>query len=43
MNCGNYSTKKLLSLLNDLADVDFRCKSEYGRDNAIFELFLLSL
>jgi DNA polymerase-3 subunit delta len=43
MNSGNYSTKKLLSLLNDLADIDFRCKSEYGRDNAIFEMFLLSL
>lgn len=43
MNSGNYSTKKLLSLLNDLADVDYRCKSEYGRDNAIFEMFLLSL
>ena len=42
-NCDNYSTKKLLFLLNTLADIDFKTKSGNGRGNTLFEMFLLSL
>ena len=42
-NCDNYSTKKLLSLLNTLSDIDYKTKSGNGRGNTLFEMFLLSL
>ncbi len=42
-NCNNYSSKKLLSLLNTLADIDLRSKSESDKNNYLFEVFLLSL
>lgn len=42
-NCNNYSTKKLLSLLNTLADIDYRTKSGSGKGNSLFEMFLLNL
>lgn len=42
-NCDNYSTKKLLSLLNTLADIDYKTKSGNGRGNTLFEMFLLGL
>ena len=41
--CGNYSKNKLLFFLNTLADIDYKTKSGNGRDNALFEMFLLSL
>ncbi len=41
--CNNYSEKKLLSLLNTLADIDYKTKSGNGRVNALFEMFLLNL
>ena len=42
-NCNNYSSKKLLHLLDTLADIDYKTKSGNGRSNALFEMFLLSL
>ena len=42
-NCNNYSTKKLLSFLNTLADIDYKSKSGLGRGNILFEIFLLNL
>lgn len=42
-NCNNYSTKKLLSFLNTLADIDYKTKSGLGRGNLLFEIFLLNL
>ena len=42
-NCDNYATKKLLSLLNTLADIDYKTKSGNGRGNSLFEMFLLGL
>lgn len=42
-NCDNYTAKKLLSLLNTLADIDYKTKSGNGRGNSLFEMFLLSL
>lgn len=42
-NCNNYSSKKLLHLLDTLADIDYKTKSGNGRGNALFEMFLLSL
>lgn len=42
-NCDNYSSKKLLSLLNTLADIDYKTKSGNGRGNTLLEMFLLSL
>lgn len=41
--CNNYSEKKLLSLINALAEIDYKTKSGNGRVNALFEMFLLSL
>lgn len=41
--CNNFSTKKLLSLLNTLADIDFKSKSGLGKGNTLFEIFLLNL
>lgn len=42
-NCDNYSTKKLLFLLDILADIDYRTKCSNISGNSLFELFLLSL
>lgn len=42
-NCDNYSTKKLLFLLDTLADIDYRSKSSNISGNALFEIFLLNL
>ena len=41
--CNNYSEKKLLSLLNTLADIDLNSKNGNGRVNSMFEMFLLNL
>ncbi len=42
-NCNNYSSKKLLSLIDSLAEIDYRIKSGNGDSNLLFEIFLLSL
>ncbi len=42
-NCGNYSTKKLLGLLDMLSEIDYKTKSGKGHSNTLFEMFLLSL
>ena len=42
-NCNNYSTKKLLSFLNTLADIDYKSKSGLGIGNILFDIFLLNL
>ena len=42
-NCDNYSTKKLLTLLNTLSDIDYMSKSGNGHSSILFEMFLLSL
>ena len=42
-NCNNYSSKKLLYLLNTLADIDYKTKSGNGDANILFEIFLLNL
>lgn len=45
-NCDNFTTKKLLKLLNELSSIDYANKttnSSYGEDNLAFELFLLSI
>ena len=42
-NCNNYSSKKLLYLLNSLADIDYKIKSGNGDSNLLFEVFLLNL
>ena len=42
-NCNNYSSKKLLTLLDTLADIDYKTKSGNGDSNILFELLLLSL
>ena len=42
-NCNNYSSKKLLLLLNTLSDIDYKTKSGNGDANLLFEIFLLNL
>ena len=42
-NCNNYSSKKLLKLLDTLAEIDYKTKSGNGNSNILFEIFLLSL
>lgn len=42
-NCNNYSSKKLLYLLNTLSDIDYKTKSGNGDANLLFEIFLLNL
>ena len=42
-NSYNYSSKKLLNLLNLLSDMDYKTKSGNGQARIMFELFLLSL
>lgn len=42
-NCSNYSSSKLLMLLNTLAEIDYKTKSGKGNSNTLFEMFLLSL
>lgn len=42
-NCNNYSSKKLLALLDNLAEIDFKSKSESEKNNSLFENFLLNL
>ena len=42
-NCNNYSSKKLLNLLNLLSDIDYKTKSGNGEANILFEIFLLNL
>jgi len=42
-NCNNYSSKKLLNLLNILSDIDYKTKSGNGDANILFEIFLLNL
>ncbi len=41
--CNNFSTKKLLSFLNMLADIDYKSKSGIGKGNTLFEIFLINL
>ena len=42
-NCNNYSSKKLLYLLDTLSDIDYKIKSGQTSANILFEIFLLSL
>ena len=42
-NCYNYSEKKLISLLNELADIDYKIKSGNTNGNTLFEIFLMGL
>ena len=42
-NSYNYSSKKLLYLLNLLSDIDYKTKSGNGQAKILFEMFLLSL
>ena len=42
-NCNNYSSKKLLHLLDILSDMDYKTKSGNGNANILFEVFLLNL
>ncbi len=42
-NCNNYSSKKLLSLLDNLSEIDFKSKSESEKNSSLFEDFLLNL
>lgn len=42
-NSYNYSSKKLLNLLNILSDMDYKTKSGNGQARIMFEMFLLSL
>lgn len=42
-NCSNYSSSKLLMLLNSLAEIDYKTKCGKGNSNTLFEMFLLSL
>ena len=42
-NCNNYSSKKLLNLLNLLSDIDYKTKSGNGDAKILFEIFLLNL
>ena len=42
-NCNNYSSKKLLILLDTLSEIDFKSKSESDKNSSLFEMFLLSL
>ena len=41
--CNNFSTKKLLSFLNTLADIDYKSKCGIGKGNTLFEIFLINL
>ena len=42
-NCYNFSYKRLLYLLNELADIDYNMKSGTVSENNLFELFLLNV
>lgn len=42
-NCNNFSSKKLLYLLNTLSDMDYKTKSGNGQANILFEMFLLNI
>lgn len=42
-NCNNYSSKKLLYLLNELSDIDYKTKSGNGQSKILFEMFLISI
>ena len=42
-NCNNYSSKKLLYLLDCLSEMDYKTKSGNGQADILFEMFLLSL
>lgn len=42
-NCGNFSTKMLLNLLNNLAEIDYKTKSGNTSGNTLFEMFLMSI
>ena len=41
--CNNFSTKKLLLFLDNLADIDYKSKCGLGKGNTLFEIFLLNL
>ena len=41
--CNNFSTKKLLSFLNTLADIDYKSKCGIGKGNTLFEIFLINV
>ena len=41
--CNNFSNKKLLKLLKDLSDIDFKSKSQNIDIDFLFKMFLLSL
>lgn len=43
-NCGNFSEKKLLYLLNELADIDYKTKSgQVPNSDIVFKTFLMSI
>lgn len=42
-NCDNFSSKKLLSLLNTLSEIDYKSKSGNTSGNILFEIFLLNI
>ena len=42
-NCNNFSSKKLLFLLDALSDMDYKTKSGNGQANILFEIFLLNI
>lgn len=42
-NCDNFSYTKLLSLLNELSEIDFKSKSGKTSGNTLFEMFLMSV
>ena len=41
--CNNFSSKKLLRLLKDLSDIDYKSKSQNTDIDFLFKMFLLSL
>lgn len=43
-NCGNFSEKKLLFLLNELAEIDYKTKSgKISNSSTLFKTFLMSI
>ena len=43
-NCGNFSERKLLYLLNELADIDYKTKSgQIASSDLAFKTFLMSI
>ena len=42
-NCDNFSCQRLLFLLNELADIDYKSKSGIASGDVLFETFLMSV